>query len=48
MRIYGVEDNPKKVIEEGGIFLGMSLQNLIDVKTCLAEELWKGRQQNYF
>ena len=40
VRIYGIHDNPKDVLENGGMFLGNTMQAFLDKNGISAEELW--------
>ena len=41
VRVYGVDDNPKGTLEDGGKILGTTLRSLIDVAGMAIEDVWK-------
>ena len=43
VRIYGIDDNPKGILYEGGKFLNIDLQIFIEHFDIKKEELWEGR-----
>lgn len=40
VRVYGVHDNPKKDIDEGGTFFGKPLCNFMNLLSLTADDLW--------
>ncbi len=42
VRILGVEDNPKAVLEDGGMFLGRKLAQALAERGINVEEIWDG------
>ena len=46
VRIYGIEDNPKGLLENGCSFLGNTLQMFLDKNDISPWELWKGEDHS--
>ena len=46
VRIYGVTDNPKDTLENGGSFLGTDLEGFMNQNGIQPEELWDGNDRS--
>ncbi len=46
VRIYGVKDNPKDTLENGGSFLGTTLAAFMEKNGITAQELWSGEDHS--
>ena len=46
VRIYGVRDNPKDTLENGGSFLGTTLAAFMERNGITAQELWDGNDHS--
>lgn len=43
VRIFGIDDNPKKTIEDGGMFHSIPLADYMKMKNVTADELWDSK-----
>ena len=46
VRILGVDDNPKAVLEDGGMFLGRKLEDALKGRGIAIDEVWDGEKHS--